>query len=225
MRQRTGELAFYYGTMACGKSTLALQMQHTLTAAGCQVELYTKLDRREGHISSRLGIAHPARSVSDELDLYHDVTTRIADGDEVDVLICDEVQFYAPGQIDQLARLVDEVGVDVLAFGLLTDYTSRLFPGSRRLIEVADRREELQLSVPCWCGRRGVHNTRFVEGHAVGDGPLVLVGDTEPAEVQYTVLCRRHYHEALLAASADVGARATREDTLVVRQADVGADT
>ena len=83
-------------------------------------------------------------------------------GGRVDYLICDEAQFYTPAQVEQLARLVDEMGLDVFAFGITADFRATLFPGSQRLIELADRVQVLQVEALCWCGRRATHNARVL---------------------------------------------------------------
>ena len=116
-------------------------------------------------------------------------------GERVDFLICDEAQFYDADQVDQLARLVDEMGVDVFAFGITADFRTRLFPGSQRLIELADRVQVLQVEALCWCGARATHNARTVDGVMVVEGEQVVVGDTNvgASEVGYEVLCRRHH--------------------------------
>ncbi|HVX43621.1 MAG TPA: thymidine kinase, partial [Mycobacteriales bacterium] len=92
--------------------------------------------------------------------------------------------------------LVDVSGVDVYAFGLLTDFRSRLFPGSARLIELADHSRAMQVEVLCWCGRPGNFNGRIADGALQREGDTVLVADTvagSAAEPRYQVLCRRHY--------------------------------
>jgi thymidine kinase len=114
----------------------------------------------------------------------------------VDYLICDEAQFYTPAQVEQLARVVDEMGIDVHAFGITSDFRTELFPGSRRLIELADRVQVLQVEALCWCGRTATHNARIVDGVMVVEGEQVVVGDTSASSagvVEYEVLCRRHY--------------------------------
>ena len=197
------ELVFSYGTMNCGKSTMALQIHHNAVAAGKHVRLFTKLDRGGTVISSRIGLSQPATQVTDDLDLRAHVGELIAAGTPVDELICDEVQFYSPQQVGQLARVVDELDVDVHAFGLLTDFTSRLFPGSQRLLELADRRQELQVAARCWCGERGSQNARTVDGEIQRTGAQVVVGDLDAGEVAYEVLCRHHFREGITRATAD----------------------
>jgi thymidine kinase len=191
------ELVFFSGTMDCGKSTLALQMDHNNSARGRQGLIFTKLDRMgESVLSSRLGLSTPAIEVADDLDFWDEVVDRLTQGARVDYLICDEAQFYTPVQVEQLARLVDELGIDVHAFGITADFRTELFPGSRRLIELADRVQLLQVEALCWCGRKATHNARILDGVMVVEGEQVVVGDTASAStglVEYEVLCRRHY--------------------------------
>lgn len=205
------ELTFFYGTMNCGKSTLALQMAHNAEQAGKAVLLLTRLDRGGAVISSRIGLSRPALEVVDGADLFGMVQARLDDGDPVDLLVCDEAQFYAREHIDQLARIVDELAVDVLAFGLLSDFTTTLFEGSARLMELADRRSELQVEARCWCGARATHNARTIDGIIQRSGETVVVGDLDqltidgPGEVAYEVLCRRHHRDGLTAKRAATG--------------------
>jgi thymidine kinase len=108
--------------------------------------------------------------------------------------VCDEAQFYTPAQVEQLARVVDDLDVDVHALGLLTDFRGRLFPGSARFLELADERVEVQVEARCWCGARATQNARLVDGRQVYDGDVVVVGDTDrEAQVSYELLCRRHW--------------------------------
>jgi thymidine kinase len=108
-------------------------------------------------------------------------------------VIADEVQFYAPTQIDQLAQAVDDLGVDVDCFGITTDFSSRLFPGAQRLLEIADECLPLQVRVLCHCGQPGQQNARVVAGQVVHTGEQVVVGDVTGSDVSYRVLCRKHW--------------------------------
>ena len=101
----------------------------------------------------------------------------------MDYLIVDEAQFLTAGQVDQLADLVDGWHVDVYAFGLTTDFRARLFPGTQRLLEVADDVQRIQVEVLCWCGLPGLLNARVVDGAMVRSGETVVVADTAPAEL------------------------------------------
>ncbi|MER8154043.1 MULTISPECIES: thymidine kinase [unclassified Streptomyces] len=203
------ELVFFSGTMDCGKSTLALQIQHNRSARGLQGMIYTRDDRAgEGKLSSRLGLATEAVEVADDLDFYDHVVQALTAGGRVDYVIVDEAQFLTPPQIDQLARVVDDLELDVFAFGITTDFRSKLFPGSQRLVELADRVEVLQVEALCWCGARATHNARTVGGQMVVEGAQVVVGDVNrpESEVGYEVLCRRHHRRRVTAAGARAAA-------------------
>ncbi|GAA5012582.1 thymidine kinase [Kitasatospora paranensis] len=199
------ELVFFSGTMDCGKSTLALQMDHNHAARGRQGIIFTRHDRAgAATLSSRLGLQADAVEVADDFDFQAHVVHLLSAGGKADYLICDEAQFFSAQQIDQLARVVDELGIDVFTFGITTDFRTRLFPGSQRLIELADRVEVLQVEALCWCGARATHNARTVGGVMVVEGAQVVVGDVAVAEDQigYEVLCRRHHRRRLTAATA-----------------------
>ncbi|MFC8449954.1 thymidine kinase [Kitasatospora sp. NPDC057223] len=201
------ELVFFSGTMDCGKSTLALQLDHNHAARGRQGIIFSRHDRAgAATISSRLGLRADAVEVTDAFDFHLHVVHLLSAGGRVDYLICDEANFYATEQVDQLARVVDELGIDVFTFGITTDFRTRLFPGSQRLIELADRVEVLQVEALCWCGARATHNARTVGGVMVVEGAQVVVGDISVSddEIGYEVLCRRHHRRRLTAATARV---------------------
>jgi thymidine kinase len=207
------ELVFFCGTMDCGKSTLALQMHHNHTARGRGGVLFTRNDRAGEHrLSSRLGLSVPAEEVADTTDFWAEVVDRRTRGGSVDFLICDEAQFYSAAQVEQLGRVVDELHVDVFAFGITTDFRTRLFAGSARLLELADRVETLQVQALCWCGARATQNARTVHGVMVVEGAQVVVGDVAVSEsdetdeaddaVGYEVLCRMHHRQQMTARSS-----------------------
>lgn len=195
------ELRFFYGTMGSGKSTQALQIHHNLTKGGLFSLLITQMDRNDGVVSSRLGVSSEATVIDGTVDLERFVFQEHLSSNGLHAVVCDEAQFYEPGQIDQLARVVDELGVEVYAFGLLTSFQGRLFPGTKRLLEIADRRMELQVEARCWCGARATHNARLVNGRQVYEGDLKVVGDatdlTDEGAAEYSVTydlrCRRHW--------------------------------
>ena len=185
--------------MDCGKSTLALQTDHNHSSRGRSGVVFTKFDRAgESVLSSRLGLEVPAVEVSDELNLRRFVVDRLSSGHRIDYLICDEAQFYSPEQIEQIAQLVDDLAIDVFAFGILTDFRTKLFPGSARLLELADRVQYLQVEALCWCGNRALHNARTIDGEMTTEGDQVLVGDVASSgATSYEVLCRLHYRARL----------------------------
>jgi thymidine kinase len=188
-------LAFFHGPMDCGKSTLALQIDHNQSRQGRHGLLLVRHDRSgPARISSRLGMSRAAIEVADGMDLRELVADQVVAGSRVDYLIVDEAQFLDPEQVEQLAELVDHASLDVYAFGISTDFRGRLFPGSQRLLELADSAEQLQVEVLCWCGRPGRLNARVVGGQVVRAGDTVLVADTGgEADVHYQVLCRAHH--------------------------------
>ena len=189
-------LRFSFGTMGSGKSTLALQIHHNLAVRDRQGLLLTKLDRDGTQVTSRLGVSAPAVEVSPDIDLFELAQSRMP----LDFVVCDEVQFYSIAQCDQLARVADDLDVDVYAFGLITDFKGLLFEGTKRMLEVANERVEMQVEARCWCGSRATHNARVVNGVVVYEGETVVVGDTSDVAtpmfgdvVRYELLCRRHY--------------------------------
>jgi len=199
------ELQFFTGTMDSGKSTLALQTNHNHAARGRVGRIFTSRDRAgAATLSSRLGLQRDAIEVPGDFDFWGYVVDTLTHGGRVDYLICDEAQFYAPAQVDQLARVVDELQVDVFAFGILTDFRTVMFPGSARLVELADRTQVLQVEALCWCGKRATHNARTENGRMVTEGDVIVVGDVddEPTEVGYEVLCRQHHRRGLTASRA-----------------------
>ena len=194
-------LKFSFGTMGSGKSTVALQIHHNLATRGLVGKLLTKLDRDGAQVTSRLGVYSPAIEVTPDLDIY-----KLAiDNWPLHYLVCDEAQFYTVAQCEQLALAVDDLAIDVFAFGLLTDFRSELFEGTRRLLEIADERVPMQVEARCWCGSRATHNARVVDGHVVFEGETVVVGDTDEGQeklfgenVRYELLCRRHFRAGAL---------------------------
>lgn len=205
------ELRFFFGTMGSGKSTQALQIHHNLVGRGLRCLLISQLDRQIGRVSSRLGVSAEATVIDPSVDLYRLLREEDLRGSEgLHAVICDEGQFYASHQVDQLARVVDELEIEVYAFGLLTTFQGLLFDGTKRFLELADVRSELQVEARCWCGRRATHNARLVNGRQVYDGEITVIGDTGPTDigpvdsgsgdsalpttVSYDLRCRRHWN-------------------------------
>jgi thymidine kinase len=205
------ELRFYTGPMDSGKSTLALQTNHNHAARGRVGRIFTAHDRAGSAIvSSRLGLTHDALEVDQSFDFWQHTVDALTHGARIDYFICDEAQFYTPAQIEALAKIVDELQIDVFCFGILTDFRTRLFEGSARLVELADTTQVLQVEALCWCGKRATHNARVEDGIMVTEGEVIVVGDTDdqtpeadrPGVVTYEVLCRQHHRRQLTAARA-----------------------
>ena len=183
------QLYFYYSAMNAGKSTTLLQSAHNYRERGMEVAIYTAaIDDRFGRgiVRSRIGLEARAALFDADTRFLELVAERLAAGPLACVLV-DEAQFLAPFQVDDLARAVDELGVPVLCFGLRTDFLGELFPGSARLLAIADKLEELK--TVCDCGRKATMNVRFDEaGRPVAAGAQVQIGDE-----RYESKCRRHY--------------------------------
>lgn len=185
--------------MGAGKTTLLCQDVHNRTQAGQTGAVITFGDRSGGDVvTARAGLSCPATAVT----AHDDVTGLIPDGTGRRFLAVDEAQFASPAQIDVFAHAVDESGglLDIVCYGLWTDFTGKLFPGTARLVELADRVERLPLSVWCWCGAPATHNGRVgADGRLATDGPVVAVGDvsdhdgTGPAPGTYVTVCRAHH--------------------------------
>lgn len=194
--------------MDSGKSTLALQTNHNRQARGLTGLLFTAHDRAgTAMVSSRLGLTHDAIEVSPDFDFWRFTVDALASGKRIDYFICDEAQFYTPEQVDELAQIVDDLDIDVFCFGILTDFRTRLFRGSARLVELADRTQLLQVEALCWCGKRATHNARIEGGVMATEGEVIVVGDIDerapaPGRVSYEVLCRQHHRRGLTAGNA-----------------------
>ena len=188
------KLYFHYSTMNAGKSTALLQASHNYREGGMATYLLTaQFDTRagEGRIASRIGIAEPADTFNPEEDMVAKVSARLAQGPVACVFI-DEAQFLTRDQVWQLARVVDDLGVPVMCYGLRVDFRGELFPGSAALLALADEMREVRTI--CACGKKATMVMRKgPDGRALKDGAQVLIGGNET----YVSLCRRHWREAV----------------------------
>ncbi len=206
------ELTFTYGTMASGKSTLALQLCWQLREGRRDVALWTFGDRSDtGMVTSRIGIEAHAEAVEPGADLAHHVARLVDEG--IRILVIDEVQFASVAQVDELARLVDDREIEVHAFGLSADFLLNIFPGSARLFAIADRAHELPLTSSCWCGQRGRCNARVVDGVVAREGDQFYFGDVAAGVVHYQVLCRTHYRRGELGPGAESAQKKTAQSS------------
>lgn len=194
------KLMYYYGSMASAKTLRLLSTAYNLEEKGVQIMvLKPSTDTRdgEGTIRSRAGLERKCIMVDKNIDLYEAVKAyRNVLQSQFEVLrwiIIDECQFLAEEQVDQLADVVDYLGVNVMCFGLRTDFQSRLFPASKRLFELADTMEEVKSTCECGCRKTSV-NARFDEnGQIVTNGEQIMVGDVG----WYRPLCRKCYKDKL----------------------------
>lgn len=188
------KLYFYYASMNAGKSTTLLQADFNYRERGMRTMLFTAAidDRFEsGKITSRIGLDTPATLFDADTDIAAQVIERHRT-EPLSCVLVDEAQFLTAAQVDQLAHLADGIGIPVLAYGLRTDFQAQLFPGSARLLALADALIEIK-SV-CMCGRKATMNLRVdAEGRAVAKGAQTEIGGND----RYVALCRRHFVEAL----------------------------
>ncbi len=183
------KLYFKYGAMGSSKTAQALITKYNYEENDMTVWLIKPAtDDRDGPsvVRSRIGLKADAESVSATADLYQLYLER-----RTDVVIVDECQFLHPDQIDQLRRIVDELEIPVLCFGLRTDFRTKLFPGSQRLFELADSIQEIKTI--CDCGAKATVNARIVNGCVVTEGEQVLIGGNE----SYIAMCHRCYMRAI----------------------------
>jgi thymidine kinase len=186
------KLYFYYSTMNAGKSTALLQSSHNYRERGMRTLVYTaKLDQRgSGKVHSRIGLTSEALHFDQGSDLYAEVSVEHA-GQAVSCVLLDEAQFLSPSQVEQLAAVVDRLSIPVLCYGLRTDFRGELFPGSARLLGLADELSELKTI--CHCGRKATMVVRVgADGKVEQEGAQVEIGGNE----RYLSLCRRHFFEA-----------------------------
>ena len=194
------KLYFRYGTMDSAKTLNLLAVAHNYRKQGKRVLLVKpRVDTRFGPttIASRSGL-------SAEADLVVDDDTRLDARDfvGVDCVLVDEAQFLAPDLVVDLRRITVDPGVPVICYGLRTDFRTRLFPGAARLMELADRIEEVKVTCQ-YCTTKATCNLRLVGGLAAVDGPTVLLG----ADEQYMPVCWKHYEAAFAQAERERGPR------------------
>ncbi len=188
------KLYFNYSTMNAGKSTILLQAAHNYRERGMETYLLTaRLDDRvgQGQIGSRIGITADADMFTAESDLFAMIVKRQAQGPFVCILI-DEAQFLSEDQVWQLARVVDDLKIPVMAYGLRVDFLGKLFPGSAALLALADEMREIRTI--CHCGKKATMVVRQdQDGNTLTAGEQVQIGGNET----YVSLCRRHWREAV----------------------------
>ena len=186
------KLYFKYGAMGSSKTAQALITKYNYEERGLKVWLLKPAaDVRDGALTvmSRIGLQASALPVSPEMD----IRALYRGNEDVNVVIVDECQFLTEDQIDQLRELVDEKNLSVMCFGLRTDFQTKLFPGSRRLLEVAD--EITEIKTMCECGKKATVNARIDgEGYVVTEGAQVFLGGND----SYIAMCHRCWRHAIL---------------------------
>jgi len=182
------KLYFRYGTMDSAKTMNLLAVAHNYRKQGKRVLLVKpRLDDRFGadQIKSRSGLAAAA-------DLLVAEGERLdpADFEDLDCVLVDEAQFLAPEVVEDLRRISVRPGVPVICYGLRTDFKTRLFPGSQRLLELADAIEEVKVTCQ-YCGKKATCNLRLVDGVPATEGPQIQLG----ADETYVPVCWAHYDD------------------------------
>ena len=154
------KLYFNYSSMNAGKSTALLQANHNYLERGMKTKMFTYSgDNRfeENKIVSRIGISSAAHSFSSSTNLFESLKED-AEKEEIRCVLIDEAQFLTKEQVKQLGKIVDELDIAVLSFGIITDFQGELFEGSKYLLAWADNLKEIK--TVCWCGRKAT----MVEG-------------------------------------------------------------
>lgn len=187
---KKGKLYFRYGTMGSAKTALLLTTAYNFEERGMDYLCMKPLiDTREGAnvIRSRIGIERRCEWIDTEMDVYSFLHERFRnDAKIVEWILVDEAQFLTAMQVDQLSRVVDDFGCNVICYGLRTDFQSKLFEGSRRLFEIADTIDEVKST--CNCGRKTIVNARIdAEGNFVSEGAQVEIGGND----RYVAVCRK----------------------------------
>ncbi|MEZ5676122.1 thymidine kinase [Thalassovita litoralis] len=188
------KLYFNYSTMNAGKSTVLLQASHNYRERGMDTYLLTaQFDNRagDGRIASRIGIGSDADTFAPGEDLFSKISARLSQG-PVACIFMDEAQFLDKEQVWQLVRVVDDLKVPVMCYGLRVDFQGELFPGSAALLALADEMREVRTI--CHCGKKATMVVRMgPDGKALREGAQVQIGGNET----YVSLCRRHWREAV----------------------------
>jgi len=189
-----GNIIFRHGTMASGKTTLLLQTHFNLNEAfPGQVMLLNKHDRCGDNIcSSRTGVSQIATTVEDDAVISDLVDAYEEEKDlKVSCILADEIQFFSEEQIEALAIIADTRDIHIQLFGLLTSYKGKIFPASRRALELADETKQIKNGKRCWCGTPATHNALFVGGRRAYQGEDTIVDND--SVIDYQVVCRKHF--------------------------------
>lgn len=187
---RKGKLYFRYGTMGSAKTAMLLTQAYNFEERGLRhLCMKPAIDTRENDnvIRSRIGIERKCEWIRQDTDLYEMLAAMFREqGTVIDWILIDESQFLTPAQVDQLSRIVDDFGSNVVCYGLRTDFKTNLFEGSRRLFEIADSIDEIKST--CTCGHKTIVNARFdSHGNFVEEGAQVEIGGNE----RYMSVCRK----------------------------------
>ncbi|MDN6730801.1 MAG: thymidine kinase, partial [Atopostipes suicloacalis] len=185
------QLYFKYGAMNSGKSFELLKVAHNYEEQNKAVRLFTSsLDDRDGvgYVSSRIGMRREAKAVKQDTNIYEEILNEIEE-EKIWCVLVDEAQFLSKEHVFQLTKIVDNLGIQVMAFGLKNDFMNKLFEGSEYLLLYAEKIEEIKTI--CWyCGKKAIMNLRISDGTPVYEGDQIQIGGNE----SYFPVCRYHYY-------------------------------
>ena len=189
------KLYFRYGAMNSGKSTALMQVAHNYEERGMKVRvLKPAIDTKgDNKLVSRLGVKRKVDRLIKSDDNIYDLFDEISGKDLISCILVDEAQFLTEDQVDQLMKIASKKNVPVICYGLRTDFQTKGFPGSRRLLLIAHSLEELKTI--CRCGKKAVLNGRKINGRFVFEGDQVAIDDGE--KVEYEALCVDCYYKNL----------------------------
>lgn len=194
------KLRFVYSAMNSGKSLRLLALAHNFDEKHIPIlVLKPSADTRDGEdiVKSRAGLERECISIGYDVDLFNAVNElnhvkMATQGDTVKWILVDECQFLSEEQVNQLSDIVDYLDIEVICYGLRTDFKTKLFPGSKRLFELADEIEEIKTS--CECGKKASINARFSEdGTIITEGNQILVGGDD----LYHAICRKEWKDLI----------------------------
>lgn len=186
------KLYFYYSAMNAGKSTTLLQSDYNYRERGMETALFTpEIDNRQqqGVIASRIGLEANAIAFNAQSNLYTIVEKIRQEKPGLKCVLVDEAQFLNKAQVYQLVKIVDELHLPVLAYGLRSDFKGEPFEGSLYLLILAE--ELIEIKTICHCGRKATMNMRIdTKGHKVSDGAQIEIGGND----RYIATCRIHFN-------------------------------
>lgn len=182
------KLYFRFGAMNSGKSTLLLQTAHNYKEMGMNVFIVkpAKDKKANDEISSRIGIGKKVDYLLDKEENLFDIIKEVPD---ISCILVDEAQFLSPEQVDQCMDIVTGLDLPVICYGLRTDFLTKGFPGSTRLLEIAHTLEEMKTI--CKCGKKAIFNARFNASEMVVEGEQVAIDGQEG--ISYISMCAQCY--------------------------------
>lgn len=187
------QLYYRYGTMNSGKSIEILKVAYNYEEQGKPIVLMTSsLDNRDGFgfVSSRIGVKRQAEVITPETDIYGFIQKQAI---KPYCVLIDECQFLSKANVYDLARVVDELDIPVMAFGLKNDFRNELFEGSKYFLLLADKIDEIK-TICHYCSKKATMVLRMEDGKPVYDGNQIQIGGNET----YTSVCRKHYFNPIL---------------------------